>query len=49
MEKMKNYKFKIGTKELELFAPSIESAYYNAECYKIQFGWKGILKLIEIS
>jgi len=46
---MKNYKFRIGTKELELIAPSVESAYHNAESYKIHFGWKGTVKLIEIS
>jgi hypothetical protein len=45
---MKNYKFKIGSKVLELIAPSVESAYHNAESYKIHFGWKGTVKLIEI-
>jgi len=46
---MKKYKFKIGSKVLELIAPSVESAYHNVESYKTYFGWKGVVKLIEIS
>jgi hypothetical protein len=45
---MKTYKFRIGSKTLELTAPSIDSAYLNAESYKVYFGWKGKVTLVEI-
>ena len=43
---MKNYKFKIGVKNLELIAPSIEAAYKAAKNIKIGINWKGSIKLI---
>jgi len=45
---MKTYTFKIGAKTLELISPSVESAYLNAESFKLSYGWKGRVILIEI-
>ena len=43
---MKNYKFKIGKKELELVSASVESAYTSAQYFQLCFGWKGKIILI---
>ena len=43
---MKNYKFKIGKKELELKSASVESAHKAAQYFQQYYGWKGAIKLI---
>ena len=43
---MKVYTFKIGSKKLELTAPSFEAAYNYAESYAAYYGWKGKIVLI---